>query len=50
MKRLLIQWARRNGIEELQTGNHDGNAPMRAINARLGYTPLPGELHMSVEL
>jgi GNAT superfamily N-acetyltransferase len=50
LKRLQIQWARRNGIEELQTGNHDGNAPMRAINAKLGYQPLPGELHMSVQL
>ena len=50
LKRVQIQWARRNGIEELQTGNHEGNAPMRAINARLGYQPLPCELHMSVKL
>jgi GNAT superfamily N-acetyltransferase len=50
MKRWQIQWARRAGLEELQTGNHEGNAPMRAINRKLGYRPLPDEYHMSVEL
>jgi mycothiol synthase len=50
LKRVQIQWARGAGFEELQTSNHDGNAPMRAVNARLGYRPLPDELHMSVRL
>ena len=39
MKRATIAWALRAGIEELRTGNDERNAPMRAVNARLGYRP-----------
>jgi RimJ/RimL family protein N-acetyltransferase len=40
MKLATIAWAVRAGIEELRTGNDERNAPMRAVNARLGYEPL----------
>jgi hypothetical protein len=29
------------GLRALETGNDVDNAPMRAVNARLGYGPLP---------
>ena len=35
-----------NGLDALRTGNDVDNAPMRAINARLGYRPLPDILTM----
>lgn len=44
LKRATITWAIVNGLEELKTGNDVDNAPMRAVNARLGYQPLPDEL------
>ena len=31
---------------ELRTGNDVDNAPMRAVNARLGYEPMPDLLTM----
>src|SRR5207244_2997500 len=34
-----IQWARANGIEHIYTSNDADNAPMLAINRRLGYRP-----------
>jgi mycothiol synthase len=46
LKQATIAWAIDNGLEALETGNDDGNAPMRAINAALGYRPLPDELTM----
>jgi hypothetical protein len=36
-----IAWAIAAGLEALETGNDETNAPMRAVNARLGYRPLP---------
>jgi len=39
MKRATIAWAIRAGLEELRTGNDERNAPMRAVNAKLGYRP-----------
>jgi mycothiol synthase len=41
LKRATIAWAIENGLTALITGNDESNAPMRAINARLGYRPLP---------
>jgi RimJ/RimL family protein N-acetyltransferase len=35
-----IRWAAANGITRVSTANDDTNAPMLAINARLGYEPL----------
>ena len=34
-------WAMRHGLEWLETGNDETNAPMRAVNARLGCQPTP---------
>ena len=41
IKRATIAWAIDHGLEALETGNDETNAPMRAVNARLGYRPLP---------
>lgn len=41
LKRATIAWAVANGIETLETGNDETNAPMRAVNAALGYRPQP---------
>ena len=35
-----------HGLTALVTGNDEDNAPMRAVNARLGYQPLPDEVFM----
>lgn len=39
LKRATIGWAIANGLEVLETGNDVDNAPMLAVNARLGYAP-----------
>ena len=44
LKLATIAWAVDHGLEALETGNDEGNAPMRAVNARLGYVPLPDEI------
>ena len=41
LKRSVIRWAIQHGVEQLRTGNDEKNAPMRAVNRRLGYAPLP---------
>ena len=41
LKAGTIRWAMERGLEALETGNDETNAPMRAVNARLGYLPLP---------
>jgi len=41
LKHATIAWAIDRGLEALETGNDETNAPMRAVNARLGYAPLP---------
>jgi mycothiol synthase len=41
LKAAQIRWAIGAGLEALETENDVDNAPMRAINARLGYRPLP---------
>lgn len=46
LKRATIAWAIDHGLEALETGNDDDNAPMRTVNARLGYRPLPDEVTM----
>jgi mycothiol synthase len=46
LKLATIDWAIRNGLSALETGNDEDNAGMRAVNARLGYRPLPDELTM----
>ncbi len=44
LKRATIAWAVEHGLERLDTGNDEANAPMRAVNARLGYRPIPDVL------
>ena len=41
LKRATIGWAIANGLEALETGNDVDNLPMRAVNARVGFRPLP---------
>lgn len=41
LKRATIAWAVRHGLAALDTGNDEHNGPMRAVNARLGYRPVP---------
>lgn len=45
-----MRWAAANGITRVSTANDDTNAPMLAINARLGYQPLGKLLTMRREL
>jgi len=46
LKRTTVGWAIRNGLDTLATSNDVDNAPMRAVNERLGYRPLPDEVTM----
>jgi mycothiol synthase len=44
LKRATIVWALEAGLDELHANNDEANAPMRTVNARLGYRPLPDEV------
>lgn len=44
LKIATIRRAKELGITMLRTENEERNAPMRAINAALGYQPLPGRV------
>jgi GNAT superfamily N-acetyltransferase len=44
LKRATIRWAVQAGLERLETGNDPDNGAMRAVNARLGYKPLPDDI------
>ncbi len=44
LKRATVAWAIGHGLTDLETGNDEANGPMRAVNARLGYQPLPDEV------
>ena len=46
-KLAVAAWARDRGVRVIFTGNDDSNAPMLAINNRLGYRPV-AELHYLV--
>ena len=46
LKRATIGWALDHGLAALETGNDVDNAAMRAVNASLGYNPMPDELTM----
>ena len=46
LKNATIAWSIEHGLTALETGNDEANAPMRAVNARLGYEPLPDEVLM----
>ena len=44
LKRATIAWALANGVGALAGANDTVNAPMRAVNSRLGYQPQPDEI------
>jgi len=46
LKRATIGWAIDRGLAVLEAGNDTDNGPMRAVNARHGYMPLPDHLTM----
>jgi GNAT superfamily N-acetyltransferase len=46
LKRRTIGWAIDHGLTALETGNDEANIGMQAVNARLGYRPLPDVLIM----
>lgn len=46
LKLASIAWAMDAGLTALVTGNDEANAPMRAVNVRLGYRDLPDEVVM----
>ena len=39
-----LRWAAANGIDQVVTDNDERNAPMLAINRRLGYEPFTERL------
>lgn len=42
LKRAQISWAKQQGVQRIATSNELRNAPIRRLNARLGYRPMPG--------
>jgi GNAT superfamily N-acetyltransferase len=45
LKRATIAWAVANGLTAIETANDVANVPMRAINRKLGYQPMPDEVY-----
>ena len=45
LKRATIRWAIAHELEAIETANDIDNAPMRAVNRRLGYRPMPDEVY-----
>ena len=50
LKLLAIRWAQQVGARTMRTNNDSRNAPMLAINRKLGYRPEPGIYHMVLDL
>lgn len=50
LKLLAIRAAQRHGARYLRTNNDSENAPMLAVNRRLGYQPEPGYYRMRADL
>ena len=46
LKRATVLHARERGLRRLRTENEERNAPMLAINRRMGYRPTPAWLSM----
>jgi len=44
LKRAQIAWAKAEGLDRLETENHEDNAPMRRLNERLGYQAKPATI------
>jgi GNAT superfamily N-acetyltransferase len=50
LKLLAARFARQCGAAYMRTDNDSQNAPMLAVNRKLGYQPQPGRYRMTVEL
>jgi GNAT superfamily N-acetyltransferase len=50
LKTVSLTWAREQGAGFVLTHNHSANAPMLAINRRLGYRPRPGRWQCTLSL
>lgn len=50
LKLQTIRLAKREGVRYVRTNNDSNNAPMLAINRKLGYKPEPGIYRISCEL
>jgi GNAT superfamily N-acetyltransferase len=46
LKAAEINWALANGYTELHTSNEERNTPIKRLNARLGYRPGTGRIHL----
>lgn len=46
LKMTAINWALANGYTELHTSNEERNVPINRLNARLGYRPGIGRIHL----
>ena len=44
LKRTQIAWAKEHGYERLSTMNEERNEPIRKLNERYGYRPVPGRI------
>jgi GNAT superfamily N-acetyltransferase len=44
LKRTQIAWAKERGYERLSTMNEERNEPIRRLNERYGYRPVPGRI------
>jgi GNAT superfamily N-acetyltransferase len=49
LKLLTIDYAKQKGVPRMRTNNDSLNAPMLAINRKLGYKPVPGWYRMNKE-
>jgi GNAT superfamily N-acetyltransferase len=47
LKATTISWALANGYTELHTSNEERNAPIKRLNARLGYKPGIARAHLA---
>jgi len=47
LKATEINWALANGYTQLHTSNEERNAPINRLNARLGYRPGIGRIHLA---
>ncbi|MBP1693528.1 MAG: hypothetical protein H6Q37_1411, partial [Chloroflexi bacterium] len=43
LKVIALRYARQNGAQVIRTDNDSLNAPILAINRKLGYQPQPGK-------
>ena len=44
LKRTQMAWAKEHGYERLSTNNEERNEPIRRLNERHGYRPVPGRI------